>query len=449
MTTPNNGRYDTGAGVGKDETEEGEEIDIGIHRKEDYENGNFGNKKMRPMPIVDTSKLKHTRTCTCCDECCGECGMMCYRASIRLWCCLPIDYRPHLCGFIIFSFLVTILAFIITLLVRKTKVEALTDYFESPTSERYEQYLELLNGGELHENAFCALHPSTLLYPAPNPLALVGMSGTIWLRRMLEEGTKLLTTSGNILQNNKCDNVLQQFTFRGECLSEAYFVHSIITSFNQFNLIPDLYKGFYPSAFVFIIREPFYGAIEEFGRRMAYEGYHGFDFVMPNDKLADRQYYESEDSPWPMFLSDYVTRWVNEVKLMQEYNVPGVNKLIVYYEDLYDKSQFVKEFTKLLDFIRTERGSRKDPYPDSEVKYVDFVSTKQFFHCVGENTFISTKSLPISKVDIPLKLRNGLCEKIGALWSEEKWGTKCNGDVQDEEAQTPYPTASPTLRVMT
>lgn len=399
---------------------------------------------LRKMPIKTfTQATQPKKESACCIECLITCSNANDIVSDIFCCCIkPRYFRNTLfCASWLTVTAIIVLMFC-AILLRILFIEPITDLINIPQVHRYVPYMNALNSPDFStQSQVCYMSPQLMLYPSVNSVGVVALSGSNWIRYLLEEGTRILTTSAG----RDCDVELQASGYRGECLSERTFYNNIITSFKKYDEIYENYKGFYaPSALIFIIRNPFEGAIEEFGRKKAADGAAYMEFVLPKDRLAKREVYEQKLAEWNQYLNNYVMQWVKDYKIFQKplYYTTSSNITqnlpvhVIFYEDIYDVDNFEREMTKILDFIRENRQQRGviSPTPLN----VDMVSNKLFFKCLNNKTKISAKSLPITVDDIDPFRKKALCQIIGDLWSVEKWGDECSDHIKD-------PTSSPSF----
>lgn len=404
---------------------------------------NADREGMHKMPLAPVRPSVSARLEKCCDyvtarisSCVCNVNETCTYYCCICLCCSNGEFRnvAFWC-FWVCTFLFSLLILLIVT-VAQSSSEGISQFMFAGDTKKYEDYVTAVNFHDVHGVVSetvpspCNLAPIVLLYPSKESVVIAGTSGVYWLRYLLEQGSRILTTSGGQFDNmGSCDiKTAFEEKMRGECLSEAWFYHVLAVSTTSLVELSRIYFNYNPTSVVLLVRNPFDTAIEEYALNKALgRNIPGVNVLVKGDTMADATVFHNNKDEWEKFLEQSIFHWKENIATaFSKYD----NVHVVWYEDIFSSNTFETELKGVYEFIYAHRQQRR------AVDLRDAVNSDQFMACVHANDKLKTDSvqlaarqLPISKAEIPRDTRTKLCDSIKAEWNklpkQKLFGVEC------------------------
>ncbi|MHA1680860.1 MAG: sulfotransferase domain-containing protein [Promethearchaeota archaeon] len=261
----------------------------------------------------------------------------------------------------------------------------------------------------------CELPIQKFIQPTNASIALMGFpgSGGHWVRHLVQEGTRIITTA------QRC-SVSHHYAgdHPGECLSEYHWKHSVLTHFTDL-WHPNHYFPYKPTRYLIMVRNPFDSILSYYHTRVAcgVEDDKFFYDLIPKantlhcmNKVAPPEYF-GEDTRWKDFVLEETKRWKDLYEIVGNLDENMLH--FVFYEDLKQKQH--DTVLGILEWIHGVLGM-----------WVLDPNTSQKCAMRAPDTFGHRLHDANYRQVYTQEMIDASCEIFGRLWNEDIFGSKCN-----------------------
>jgi len=348
------------------------------------------------------------------------------RVQRSRWCknaCTLSHASWTLCkGLVCMGMFLIIVMFIVTAMTHVTTVQVWYQVkYQVPTEEAWEQHVACVDDVACD---LCSV-PVTLAEQSSMDTRIAAFctagAGCLWLRRNVEEATRVMTTF------NTGDVVADDTTYPWQS-SPFMYGHSSMTVFGDPDTMASV-RGYAPTHLLLQGRDPFDEAMWAFHIQNTCSGVSS-SLMSCNGRESYLKEF-AEDGAWPAFALASAAAQMEAWAVWEASALPPGRKMLVYYEDWLDDRMGV--LSRLFEFVPS---LAKNPSRGTAcaMAFVDPALT-------------SAGKISVDQV-FSSALVARMCDVVRARWSVPAWGNRCvsgPGAPPSSASPTPPPRVPPTF----